>query len=596
MPQDQPQLISDEELAKLYADDPDAPCTLHPAPSLEANSPGGPAAPGAPSPGAPSPDPGGPRGPAPKTLGSELLDRLLAIPDAYDFLQLFFGDIEPYSWQIEELVRLSGFTNPRAPDYEKSYFEPTTEAPLIMTLCAANGSGKDQIVLTIWALFCLCCKRNFHWIGTSSSFKQLDGQTWLHIKRRAEQLNTYLGAGFLQIKKHEIKCELTGSMITLFRSDQDVKTEGFHPISPGAPMAIVLNECKSLEPEVVMAFRRCHGYTHWLNISSPGEPFGYFYEKCVSPNAVAYPKPMLPGIEYFRRISHEQCPHLKHEYERDILEFGEDDPYILSSYKALFCSATQLYIIRPEDLRYEYPARASLELPRRAGLDLSLGGDATVLSVWEGNYHVLEWIVREPHEPTLTAMISEKIRELDIDASQVYADAGGLGAPIIQRIRENGLAINGVFNNGAPRNKRAYKDRGTELAFNLRRLVLDKILNLDGTSQRLRREMSARYYSIKDGKKILEPKVEFRARCGYSPDRFDAAILAHAGITHHAFRAAVRSAPNPAERGRPPVNWQQEMEQIYGKLDDRAANSGAWRTSGTFSRRRPGHAVRHPNF
>lgn len=555
-----------------------------------------------PSPGAAQPTNEKPGGPAPggpgaaQTAGETLAQSLTSIKDAYDFMQLFFGDIEPYHWQIEELTRLSGFTNPSARDYEATFFEPTTEAPLLMTLCAANGSGKDQIVLAIWALFCICCKRDFHWIGTSSSFNQLDGQTWLHIKRRAEELNSYLGYGFLDIKKHKIQCRFTGSRITLFRSDQDMKTEGFHPLKPGAPMAIVLNECKSLEPEVVMAFRRCHGYTHWLNISSPGAPFGYFYEKCVSPKVIGYPRPMLPGVEYFRRIDHTQCPHLKHEYERDVAEFGEDDPYILSSYKALFCSDAKLYIIRPEDLRYEYPARALLGLPRRAGLDLALGGDTTVLSVWEGNYLVTEWTLREPHEPTQTAMIVDKIRELDIEANQVYADVGGIGAPIIARIREAGLSINSVANNGTPKNKRAYKNRGTELAFNFRRLVLDKILNLENASQRLRREMSARYYEIREGKKILENKTEFRARCGYSPDRFDAAILAHAGVSHHVFKAAQPVAPDPKAPGRPPVNWQKEMEEIYGKLDDKRANSGDWRTSGLFSRRRLGNTVRHPNF
>jgi len=559
--------------------------------------------PGPKSPGAQKP-PGGPGPKSPNTAedarqgsySKVLVDTLAQVKDAFEFMQLFFPDIEPYRWQMEELVRLSGFMNPAALDYEATYHEATTENPIRMTLCAANGSGKDQIVLTVWALYCICCKRDFHWIGTSSSYNQLDGQTWLHIKRRADELNKAFGRGFLDIKKHKVTCNHTGSKITLFRSDEDMKTEGFHPLRPGAPMAIVLNECKSLEPSVVMAFRRCHGYTHWLNISSPGAPFGYFYEKCVSPRAVSYPAPMIPGVEYFRRVDWRQCPHLKHEYDYDVAEFGEDDPYILSSYKALFCSDSKLYIIRPEDIGYQYPPKADLGLPRRAGLDLALGGDATILSVWEGNYQVLEWVLHEPHEPTQTAMLVAKIAELNIEASQVYADAGGIGAPIIARIREAGLNINGVHNNGSPRNKRAYADRGTELAFNFRRLILDKVLNLQGTSSRMRRECTARFYEIKEGKKKLENKKDFRARCGYSPDRFDAAILAHAGLSHHVFRATEPAQPNPAAKGQPPLNWQKEMEEIYGKLDNRRANAGDWRTSGIFSRRRIGDPMRRANF
>lgn len=528
-------------------------------------------------------------------VSASLVDMLASIPDAYDFLQLFFPDIQPYRWQIEELVRLSGYADPSAPNYEATRFEPSTAAPLIETLCAANGSGKDQIVLTVWGLYCLCCKRDFHWIATSASYNQLDKQTWFHIEKRAQQLNQQLGRGFLRIKKHEITCAHTGSKITLFRSDESGRIEGFHPMKDGAPMAIVLNEVKTLTNEEVVAFKRCHGYTHWLNISSPGDPVGYFYDACTDPRAVKYPAPMIPGVNFVRRVDYTLCPHLKDEYERDVQEFGADDPYIRSSYNALFTSSEKLYIIRPEWLSYENPPRLNLGFPRTAGLDLSLGGDNTVLSVWENNYLVQEWSICESHEPSLTAMVVDKIHELQIPASGVYVDAGGVGTSIIHRIREAGLNVNGVFNNGAPRNKKAFKNRGAELAFNFRRLILDKVLNLQGISPRLRREMGARYYMIKDGKKQLEDKKEFRARHGYSPDYFDAAILAFAGTNAFAFRAAKIPPPDPAALGKVPINWKHEMDEIYGQLDN-DANRGQWRTSGLYSRRKLNNPVRRPHF
>ena len=523
-------------------------------------------------------------------ITKDILELFTQIDNADDFRQLHFTDFPPYRWQIEQLLQLSGYRDPYKDDSKVSY---TKENPFLMTLCAANGSGKDQIVLAIWALFSICCKQDFHWIGTSSSYNQLHEQTWRHIRRRAEQLNSVYGKGFLYIKKHKIVNRHTRSEITLFRTDEELKTEGFHPLCDGAQMAIVLNECKSLEPEIVKAFKRCHGYSHWLNISSPGDPFGYFYEKCTNADAVNWPNPLIPGKDYFRRIDYTQCPHLLSEYNREVTELGTDeDAYILSTYKALFVPQSQLYIIPPDRIKYEYPAKNTLGMPRRAGLDLSLGGDATVLSVWEGNYFVLEYEIREPHEPTLTEILVAKIRELNIDASQVYADAGGSGTPIIQRIREAGLNINGVHNQSTPRNKKIYRNRGTELAFNFRRLVLDKVLNLSGTSEKLRRQMGQRYYEIKEGKNILEDKPSFRARTGYSPDHFDAAILAHAGCNFHVFKAAAAVQDKQQDPHTLPVNWRKQYDEIYGNLDTRRANSGDWRTSGIYNRRKIGKPLR----
>ena len=262
---------------------------------------------------------------------------------------------------------------------------------MLYTLCAANGSGKDEFVLSLWALFCLTCKTNFHWIGTSSSYIQLHEQTWRHIEARARTLNKIIGPKFIEIRKHKLKCARTGSEITLFRTDEDANTEGWHPIS-GGEMAIVLNECKSLEPEIVLAFKRCHGYTHWLNISSPGDPIGYFYERCMTPKNV-WPQKMALGEPTFRKITVHDCPHLLAEFQRDtdpVDGFSIEHPYIQSSYLANFVETSKLRIIPQARLIYDYPAKSKMGLPRRAGLDLSLGGDATVLSVWEGNYQVAE--------------------------------------------------------------------------------------------------------------------------------------------------------------------------------------------------------------
>lgn len=502
------------------------------------------------------------------------------IPDAYAFSTAFFVEPKLYRWQIEELLRLSGYEDPYDPTSMRA---PTKEQPLLYTLAAANGSGKDQIVLARWALYSICCIRSFHWIGTSSSYTQLDEQTWRHIKAAAETVNSYI-PGYLKIKKHKVTCPETKSEITLFRTDEGGKTEGWHPLVTGGPMAIVLNECKSLDEELVVSFKRCHGYTHWVNISSPGKPEGYFYEKCQKPHHI-WPQRSQMGRWYFRRVNYLECPHLQAEYERDVEEFGgSDNPYIQSSYLAEFTAIGGLYIIEPGRHKYAYPAPNGLGLPLRAGLDLSLGGDSTVLSLWKGNTLEAEFEFLERHEPTLTRLLCHRIADLNIPPSQVWADAGGLGQPIIQRMAEAGCEVNAVLNQARPRNKKVFYNRGAELAWNLRRLVYDQKLNLAKMSPRLDRQMPMRKYEIADnGRIILEDKKEFRARAGFSPDHMDSAILANAGLSHHILKDITKNEEEQSHKT--PDEFYKQWNEVYGELDNHRANAGAYRTTGVFRHR-----------
>lgn len=504
-----------------------------------------------------------------------------SIPDAFAFSQAFFPEPALYRWQIEELLRLSGYEDP----YDVTSLRvPSKEDPLLYTLAAANGSGKDQILIARWALYQVCCKRYFHVIATSSSYTQLDEQTWRHIKAGAEAINTYI-PGYLKITKHKIKCPETKSEITLFRTDEGGKTEGWHPLTTDGGMAIILNECKSLDDELVLSFKRCHGYTHWINISSPGKSEGYFYERVTKAHE-AWPDRSKLGRWYFRRINYLDCPHLFAEFKRDVEEFGgADNPYIQSSYLAEFSATSGLYVIEPGRHKYEYPAMSDLGLPRRAGLDLSLGGDTTVLSVWSGNHLEGEHEFLERHEPTLTRILVHKIADLKIPPSQVYADAGGLGAPIIQRMGEAGCAVNAVLNQARARNKKVFYNRGAELAWNMRRLVYDKRLNLSRMSSRLERQMPMRKYELADNNRILlEDKKDFRARTGFSPDHMDAAILGNAGFSHHILKTAQDNQEDQSHELS--KTFYEELNEIYGELDNhRAGNDGAYRTTGIFRHR-----------
>jgi hypothetical protein len=161
-------------------------------------------------------------------------------------------------------------------------------------------------------------------------------------------------------------------------------------------------------------------------------------------------------------------------------------------------------------------------------------------------------------------------------------------------MREAGYAVNKVLNQNAAVNKRAYVNRGAELTFNFRRLILDQVLNLKSISAKLKVQVSKRHYFFKDTRIQLESKIEFRARFGYSPDHFDAAILAHCGCNIYVFRALDAEKPAVQTGINQPslAELKKNMEEIYGISSNKSANAGQWRTGGVFGRRYIGSPLR----
>jgi hypothetical protein len=123
----------------------------------------------------------------------------------------------------------------------------------------------------------------------------------------------------------------------------------------------------------------------------------------------------------------------------------------------------------------------------------------------------------------------EKFKEngLDHPEAKVYADAGGLGKPIIDHLRSKGwMNIRYVLNQAKAYEYRVYGNRGTEMWFNFGKfLELGEIWLVDDV--RLTNQLATRYYRILDGKTHkLESKLQARASGRPSPDRADSVVLA----------------------------------------------------------------------
>ncbi len=461
--------------------------------------------------------------------------------DAVDLIHvadssLAAGNRSLHPWQIETLMFLSG-----------KFHTFTKEQPLRFYMPAANGSGKDAYIISPLAVFLTLCKVRHRVVITSSSYNQLKTQTENYIRSLCNRLNYRLAELGISkkafvIKKEHIACTLTGSEIVMFVTDEAGKAEGYHPFpdSRDNGLTIIINEAKSVPEEIFQALSRCT-YTRWIEISSPGQDSGHFYNYVKT--STIYPVTYVLGTRYCRFVTSYDCPHVpKERIEQDKADFGEHSSIFRSKHLAQFSSFDQQVVINRDTLQkclIRADVKVNIGLPRRAGLDLAAGGDENVLYVFDNNLYVGRETFRATDTDTVTinALISF-FHKYGLAAENIFADDGGVGHGILDNLSGRGWPVNRVLNQGKPRIPGGlYGNRGAELYFYFARLVQESIVVLPKDDTKLHDQLTTRFYKQNDsGRIVLESKKEARAKGRPSPDRADACVLAFAGLTIADFR------------------------------------------------------------
>lgn len=438
-----------------------------------------------------------------------------------------------YKWQAETLAFLG-----------KTYAK---EDPLRFYLQACNGSGKDAYIIALFAIWFCSCKIRSRFIGTSSSYIQLEGQTEAYIKNYATLVNTVLQEPFFIIKKQHVVCKRTGSEIVLFTTNEPGRAEGWHPFPDydKAEMVICINEAKTVSDEIFSHLKKCTGYNYWIEVSSPGDTTGHFYNECRRAHLW---EDGYDGSKFKRKVTALECPHISRKEIKDAVEeHGENNPWVRATYFAEFTSLDSEVVITGEllnKLLENLPERieSCSELPTRVGIDIGGVNDEDTIYACKGNYL---WRSRAFRQPD-TVIKTEEIHNTligwgltpELIKDNLFIDDGNVGKAIVDNLIHKGWYPARVLNQGVPYNIKIYGNRGAELWFNFRRLV-EKFLfwlpyNISFTDNKLYSQLIGRYYkqSTQNNKILLEPKKEARGNGHGSPDRADALILANSNIRY----------------------------------------------------------------
>lgn len=419
-----------------------------------------------------------------------------------------------------------------------------SDHPFQAALQGANGIGKDKYAIAACAVW-VCMKYPFTVCPTSSaSGFQLDEQTCKHIKTLANQVNSKWGknvSGFdiWKCNYRHFLCLVTNSYIPCFATDEPGKAEGFHPLKAESKLCIFMSEDKSIPDEINVAVNKYTGYTHRIHASTPGPTRGHFYDICtnaIDRESLKDVKEAPPGeyIRYFVPAS--KCRHFKQFYieqmKRD-LPGGEHGPAFKSQVHALFGDESSMVVVA---YNYVWKSREGhtktewIQEPyNTAGLDLSDGGDETVLVVRNGN-RMLKLIPFKFDQPDDTIkFLEEKFEEnkLKHPNALIFGDFGGIGAIILKRLKRLGWSnIRFRDNRHKSSQPHIYLNWNAESWFNLGNLIKrSEIILLDDPI--FVKQVSSRMYKLRDGViHQMVSKIETRNQKHPSPDRADATVLA----------------------------------------------------------------------
>jgi phage terminase large subunit len=413
------------------------------------------------------------------------------------FAQVFLG-IPLYPWQ-HELCRV----------IERG----ASEERIRVSLSAPNGSGKSSVCVAVSILRWLHKYPRGRVILTSADAKQIDSQIMPALRRHAAKFPSWEFLG------RSIRTGGGGHFLC-FTTDEPSRAEGHHR-GDDAPLLIVIDEAKSVDPDIFQAFDRCT-FSVLLMVSSPGLKQGRFYDAFTQHR---------DRYLYTKQVGLKDCPHISEERIRDVIDtYGESAPFVRSTIYGEFMAEdeTQPMAVSYEKLTalLECPPHARVSSEKTAFCDFAAGGDENVLAIRSGNKLLELNAWRDRDTSAAVGRFIIEFRKAGLKASQIWGDAGGLGTPMCDMLRDAGWPINRADFGAKARNDQLYTNVATELWAGLARqiergelvLLNDPTLFAQLTTRKL-------LYDAR-GRVRIESKDILRNRGVKSPDRADAVAAA----------------------------------------------------------------------
>jgi hypothetical protein len=405
---------------------------------------------------------------------------------------LLFADsilgVHPYDWQCRILL-----------DYEAGH--KTAAA-------CANYTGKTSTVFPIAALWTLYSFPRAQVMYLSATGAQVRNQFMASLERFRSR-PALAGYQWLEI---EVRTP-SGGLLYGRASDVAGNIEGVHNQFE-SPAALLVDEAKSIRPEVLDALDRCTT-SFRLFMSSTGAAFGGFY------------RIMTTDAHLWRtfRIPSSMCPHV------DPAAIEADREHLKASVFAIKHDAQWLYdagdsMISLESCRALLANQpAFIPGPVSAFCDFAASGDESVFSVCEGNRITIEpeWCWRSRDTMHSVGKFLTLFRKFNLQGWQIGGDAG-FGHQLMDRMAEEGFHLQ-RFNNGSPaKQPEIFFNLSAEQWSEIGQAIERRQIIIPNCEKLVSQLTSRRKLYDSKGRERLESKADLKARGVESPDRADALI------------------------------------------------------------------------
>lgn len=404
-----------------------------------------------------------------------------------------------------------------------------------VAVSAPNGAGKSERVIGVSILRWLNRFPRGRVILTSADAKQIDAQIMPALKAHASKFPAWEFLG-RSIRTHD------NGFFLSFTTDESSRAEGHHS-NKFSPLLIIIDEGKSVENDIYMAFDRC-SFNVQLIISSPGLKQGRFYD-CFTQHRDQFILVEQVGLQ--------DCPHISKERIQDVIDtYGETAPFVRSTIYGEFMAEdeSQPMCVKYEKLMAIINSPPGARLSRHdysAFCDFAAGGDENVLAIRSGNklLELISW--RERDTTAAVGRFIIEFRKHHLRANQIWGDAGGLGHPMCDMLADAGWSINRFDFGAKARNDKIFFNRGMEIWAGLARQIDKEEVVLINDPGLIAQLTTRKMFYDQRGRVRLEPKDELRARGVKSPDRADAV----AGCFAHgspSFASYVKKRDDPFEQ------------------------------------------------
>jgi hypothetical protein len=280
---------------------------------------------------------------------------------------------------------------------------------------------------------------------------------------------------------------------------------------------MVVDEAKTVADPLFEAISRCQP-TRLLIASSPGGSSGAFY-RAFTKEANMWSKHAVTAFD---------CPHITQAQIDEVIQrYGEKHPLTRSMIYGEFVDiGSESLVINLTQLQNCFNTPPQFKPGTRvAGVDFAAGGDANVLCIRDGN-KVLPMIAwRERDTMAAVGRFIVEFKKAGLEASNIYADASGLGMVMCDALAESGWQVNRVNFGSTAYDNEAYTNRSAEMWYGMAKKIEDAEIILPDDDELTAQLTCRRSMTNSKGKLGVESKDSMRSRGLASPDRADALAL-----------------------------------------------------------------------